>query len=402
MGDVFLFFQKPIFRDRRLIIAIWFILPLIAGLKHIFGGINNNYLIFKYSFYHLADQVNLYKEYPSEYFDTNHYGPLFSLVIAPFALLPDAVGSLLWEVFIAATLFIAIYKLPVNRIAKVIIYWITFNALFVNAANSQTNTMIAALIIGAFVCIRSEKDFWAACFIALGLFIKLYGVVGLAFFFFSRHKIRFSAYFIFWCIVFFILPMLISSPSFIVQSYADWYESLVIKNDSNAVSIMQNISAIGMVQKTLSNIDISTIAIIFPAITLFAVQYIKINLYNDLRYQLGILASALMFVVLFSTGSETCTYIIALCGVGLWFILQRKPYSKYVISILISAILLSVLASSDLAPSYVRKEIVRPYALIALPFLITWLTLMYQLLIMKPSDSTLSGIYLEDKVESDT
>ncbi|MDH6309244.1 hypothetical protein M2451_001815 [Dysgonomonas sp. PFB1-18] len=161
---------------------------------------------------------------------------------------------------------------------------------------------------------------------------------------------------------------------------------------------MQNISAIGMIKKILGMYDLSNFVFLVPALFLFGLQYIKINLYNDLRYQLGILASALIFIVLFSSGSESCIYIIAMSGFVIWFILQEKPYNKYVITLLVLAILLSVLGSSDLAPAYIKKEIVRPYALKALPFLITWLTLVCQLLIMKKAPVTvLSNHYLEEE-----
>ena len=404
MNAIARFFQKPIFQNKRFIMTIWFALPLIAALKHIFREIGNNYLIFKYSFYHLIEQTNLYIQYPDQYFDTNHYGPFFSVIIGPFALLPDNAGSLLWELFIAATLFYAIYKLPIKWIGKVIIYWITFDSVFSNAANSQTNAMIAALIIGAFICIRSGKDFWGTLFIAIGFFIKLYGIVGLAFFFFSKSKPKFIGYFLFWCVVCFVLPMAFSSPEFVVQSYIDWYHSLLEKDVSNSDSMMQNISAIGMIYKIFKCYTISNFWILIPAVLLFAIQYLQIGMYKDLRYQLGILASTLTFVVLFSTGSESCTYIIATVGFGIWFIMQEKPLSKYAIFMLVFMLVMTILASSDLSPTYVKKQIVRPYALKALPFLMMWLTLIYQLLTMKKPKKGmgLSDVYLEeDKKEKE-
>jgi len=394
MNTLLSFFQKPIFRDKRLIAAIWFVLPIIAAFKHITRDVSNNFLIFKYSFYHLIDQVNLYAQYP-EYGDSNHYGPFFGLLMTPFALLPYSAGIMLWELTIAATLFIAIYKMPVKWIAKVIIFWLCFHPLYSNAVNSQTNTLIAALIIGAFTLIRKEKDFWAACLIALGFFIKLYGIVGLAFFFFSRHKIKFSGYFVFWCIVFFTLPMLLSSPEFIVQSYVDWYESLVSKNMQNAHSVMQNISAIGMFQRIFSQ-DIPNMAIILPAILLFALQYIRTDLYSDVRYQFAILASVLMFIVLFSTGSESSTYIITTAGFAIWFITQDKPYRKYTLFLFIFTLLIMLMG----LPSYTKRFIIRPYALNALPFLMVWLTLVFQVIKIKKQGKTyLSDVYLKEEKE---
>ncbi|WP_165024712.1 glycosyltransferase family 87 protein [Dysgonomonas sp. ZJ279] len=397
MGFITRFFQRPIFSDKRFVFSIWILVALFAGLKHAFNGVNNNYLIFKYVFYNTLDQVNLYAGYADKYFDVNHYGPIFSLVIAPFALLPDSIGTILWEVCIAITLLIAIYKLPIIWKGKVIIYWIALHELYVNATNSNTNTLIAALIIGTFICIKSQKEFWAACFITLGLFIKLYGVVGLAFFFFSKNKIKLIGYLFLWSFIFFVLPMLISSPQFVVQSYIDWYNELIVKNDSNTISLMQNISVIGMIRKIGGLYEISTLVIILPAMFLFALQYIQVRAYSNPVYQFGILASTLMFVVLFSSGSETCTYIIAITGAVLWFLIQKKPYSKYVMSLFIITIIITICAGSDIAPAFIRSDIIRPYALKALPYFIVWLTLIYQLVTFRKSEtSVLSNGYITD------
>lgn len=393
MNAISKFFQKPIFYDKRFIFTLWIGAALFAGISHI--SKNNNYQIFKYVFYNTLDQINLYAEYPEHYGDANHYGPLFSIIIAPFALLPDFLGIPLWEMFIAATLLIAIYKLPIQWKGKVIIYWIVIHELYVNATNSQTNTLIAALIIGTFICIRSEKDFWAACFIMLGLFIKLYGIVGLAFFFFSKQKTKFIGYLILWGVIFFVLPMLLSSPQFIVQSYFDWYESLTLKNSLNVASIMQDISAMGMIRRILGMPELSNMVMLVPAIILFGLQYIQTKAYNNPVYQFGLLASTLMFVVLFSSGSENCTYVIATSGFAIWFLIQHKPYSKYVIILFIVTLIITISAGSDIMPSFIRKEIIRAYALKALPYLIVWLTAVYQLATFKKtSRNELSSRYL--------
>ncbi|MDR1502360.1 MAG: DUF2029 domain-containing protein, partial [Prevotella sp.] len=376
MNSVFKFFQKPIFYDKRLIFILWIGAALVAGLGHLNKA--NNYQIFKYVFYHTIEQVNLYAEYPDKYFDSNHYGPLFSIVIAPFALLPDFLGIPLWEMVIAATLLVAIYKLPMSWKGKVIIYWIAILEVYLNATNSQTNTLIAALIIGAFICIKSEKDFWAACFIMLGLFIKLYGIVGLAFFFFSKHKPKLIGYLFLWGIIFFVLPMIISSPQFIVQSYADWYESLMLKNTLNTGSVYQNISTIGLVQR-VSGLTFSNLIILIPAVILFALQYIPVKEYRNPVYQYGLLASTLIFIVLFSTGSENSTYIIAVTGVAIWFLIQKKPLNKYLLALFVFTLFLTLFANSDIIPAFIRREIIRPYSLKALPSLLVWFVLVYQL-----------------------
>ncbi len=375
------FFAKPLFKDERFILGLWILLALVMGVLKSFTSSCNNYLIFKYVFWHTIEQVNLYTAYPHQYLDTNHYGPIFSLIIAPFAVLPDKLGIPLWTVTIALTMYIAVRNLPMAWGWKVAVLYICLQEMVTAASNLQTNTLIAALIIGAFIAIHKGKDFYAGLFIALGLFIKLYGVVGLAFFFLSRNKLKLTFSCIFWSIVMFVLPMVISSPSFIIQSYQDWYHSLMDKNIENAASLMQDISVMGMFRRISGNRELSNWIFLIPAIILFGLQYLKINMYGDLRYRFGLLASTLLFVVLFSSGSESSTYIIAMAGVGIWFMLQRQPFSGYAIFLLVFALVLTSLSPSDIFPAYLRRNYVIPYSLKALPCLLVWLTLIYQMML---------------------
>lgn len=80
-----------------------------------------------------------------------------------------------------------------------------------------------------------------------GHVVKLYGIVGLAFIFFSPGMSVLSL--LLWAAVMFAAPMLISSPDYIVSQYAGWWESLSAKNVENMFSGYQNISLLGMVRK---------------------------------------------------------------------------------------------------------------------------------------------------------
>ncbi len=376
------FFAKPIFKNEKFILGLWVLLAFAMGLHKALLGPHsyNNYMIFKHVFWNTIEQVNLYLEYPDLYFDKNHYGPLFSMVIAPFALLPDKLGVVLWCVFIALCLYGAIRKLPVVWGAKVAIYYICAHEMMTAAANQQTNALIAALIIMTFVAVHNGKDVYAGLFIALGMFIKLYGIVGLAFFFFSHNKPKFILSIAGWSVVMFVLPMLISSPGFIIQTYQDWFNTLIGKNLNNATSLVQDISVMGMFRRIFNHREWSNWLFLIPGMILFALQYIKIHLYKDLVYRLAILASTLLFVVLFSSGAESSTYVIAMVGVAVWFTLQNRPYSGYVLFLLIFAIVLTSFSPSDLFPAYIRKTYVIPYALKALPCFLLWITLVYQIL----------------------
>jgi hypothetical protein len=164
MNKLIIFFSKPLFSNRKFIFSIWMLVALFVSVKHIFRGFNNNFLIFRGVFYHVVDQVNLYTPYP-EYFDTNYYGPVFSLIIAPFALVPPEIGNTLWCLTMAFVLFYAISRLPVAWHYRIIILYIPLHDLFTSLLSVQTSPLIAAMIIGSYVAVKRGKEGWAACFI---------------------------------------------------------------------------------------------------------------------------------------------------------------------------------------------------------------------------------------------
>ena len=101
--------------NRTLLInVIWFLFPMLACIAEISRGLGdiNNFLIYKQVFWHTIEQKHLYLSYPLEYSDVNHYGPLFSILIAPFALLPVYIGCFLWCLLNVGFLFYAIKQLP--------------------------------------------------------------------------------------------------------------------------------------------------------------------------------------------------------------------------------------------------------------------------------------------------
>lgn len=367
-----------LFTNRIFVTIIWFGLSFFAILKQVLHHHINNYQIYKYTFINLVHQVNLFAPQPQHFEDSNHYGPLFALVIAPFTLFPDGVGAVLWVIVNAWVLYQAILLLPLTALQRNAVLLICAHELMTSAFNAQFNPMMAACIVFSYVFIKNKHDFWAAFFIIAGTYIKLYGIVGLAFFFFSEHKIKFILSLIFWGIVLFALPMVFSSPAFVAQSYYDWYISLAEKNSLNATSHMQDISVMGMIRRIFHYPQLSNLVVMIPGLLVFGLSYLNIKSFKQTPYQLLILASTLIFTVIFSTGSESPTYIIAFVGVAVWFINLERPVTGLEIALLVFALLVTSLSPSDLFPKFINKTYIKPYALKALPCFVIWLKIVYE------------------------
>ena len=374
------FFHKPFFTNPRTLFGLWTLLAVVAGLTKMAPHRHNNFLIFRGVFWHTIQKLSLYDFYPTEYNDHNHYGPIFSLVIAPFAVVPDAIGLLLWLVVLALGMYYAVRRLPLEEGRQIFLYWFCAHELLTALQMQQFNIAIAAIIIGSFAAIEKGREVTAAFLIVLGTFVKLYGVVGLAFFFFVKRKPRFILALIGWSVVCFVAPMLISSPEYVVGQYVEWYERLAAKNGENTFSLMQNISLLGMIRKISGSASYSDLLVILPGLALFGLPYLRFGQYRHLAFRYAILSSVLLFVVLFSTGSESSTYIIPFAGIALWYATSPWKRSGWDVALLVFAFVLSSLSPSDLFPRSLREAYVLPYALKALPPTLIWLRLSYELL----------------------
>ena len=200
---------KPFFRDFRTLAGLWLLLGVLAAVMKMHS--HNNFLVFRGSFWHAWQGLPLYAEYPQEYWDINHYGPLFSLVIAPFAVVPEWLGLLMWCIALSLGLYVAVRRSLLTSGQQLFVLWFCAHELLTALYMQQFNIAIAAIIVGAFFLIEKERDATAAFLIVLGTLVKIYGIVGLAFFFFSKHKVRFVAALAVWSAVMFVAPMVLNS-----------------------------------------------------------------------------------------------------------------------------------------------------------------------------------------------
>lgn len=362
---------------------LWFLLPAITGFLKWKNHSINNYYIYKGVFYHLIEKIKLYGLFPSEYQDCNHYGPIFSIIIAPFAIIPDYVGVPLWVVFQAFVLYKALMVLPVRNEFKWILLIITLVDLMTSSSSVQINPAVVGMIVLSWYYVKTDKIIWATFFVLLGTFIKLYGIVGLAFWVFSNQKIKYILYCIFWAVVFFALPMMISSPNFVFQSYFDWFYDILDKNNDNqfvaeVIGNRQDISIMGFTRRVLGFKNFSYTWFIIPGFLLQIATLLRFESYKSIFFQLRFLASLLIFVIIFSSSSESPTYIIATVGVAIWFITQEVPIKKWIWFMLIFVIIITSLTATDLFPTPIRRFFVF-YAIKAVPCILVWLVCIFQL-----------------------
>ncbi len=373
------FINRFLHNNYHYIFSIWIIATIICGFLRYIRGRYNNYRIFKNVFWHAFHQSPLYIPYSKEYFDINHYGVFFSTVIFPFSILPDILGLTFWVLANACLLYYAIWKLPLNRNQHLFIFLFCIVELCTAVTSLQFNIGIAGIIILSYYFTEQKKDFWAAFFIILGTFTKIYGIVGLAFFPFSRNKRRFIFSCLFWSIFMFFFPMIYTSSSYVFGQYHSWFIDLISKNNQNLFAYYQNISLLGFVRKVSGSSNYPDLWLIIPGIILFCLPYLRIRQYRSQSFRMMLLASVLLFVVLFSTGSESSSYIIAITGVALWHIKTPSETKILNLALLIFAFFITEISCTDLFPGEIRKAFIFPFALKALPCILIWIKICYEL-----------------------
>jgi hypothetical protein len=379
---------KKAVASTRFVLGIWLLLGVVGPyFKRFMEGDYDNYKIFKNSFFNLLNEETLYGLHPDTGLDLFLYGPFSCVLIAPFALLPDHIGCLLFLLASALLLFFAIQALPLSRFAKNGACLLCLVEFGNNQQHFQTNAIIAGFIILSLVAFCRRREAVAAMSITVGVFTKLYGIIALPFALFAERKARVVAWLVLFFAVAFVAPMLFSSSEFVVQSYEEWPEAISQKHQDNIGAVnFQDKSVSGLVRRVTGRSDIPDLPFLLLGGVLFMLPYlVHLNRYNQ-RFHLLALSSALMFVVLFSTSAENPTFIILQCGAAIWCVggSGMSPRTRAIAMACI--ILFSSLSPTDAYPEVIREFYGR-YSLRVVPCILLWLFISWEMLAVRRSET---------------
>jgi len=148
---------------------------------------------------------------------------------------------------------------------------------------------------------------------------------------------------------------------------------------------MQDVSLMGLVRRVGGFPQLSNLFFIIPGFILQVMPLLRFKQYKNLLFQLRYLASLSIFVVIFSSSSESPTFIIAVTGVAIWFITQDFPIQKWVWVLLITVTVVTSLTATDIFPDWLRMKIIL-YSIKAFPCCLVWFACIYQLLLDEISE----------------
>ncbi|MEO5906268.1 MAG: glycosyltransferase family 87 protein [Saprospiraceae bacterium] len=378
--------------DYRVIAALFVLIAIFVSIearlsgKKTFeeGGFEynryNNYTIFKQSWFHLIDGKDLYVLYPQEHWDLYKYSPTFSLLFGSLAYFSDPIGLALWDILNSLLLVFAVWCIPkLTNYQKGLILLICIFESTTALQSEQSNHLMAGLIILAFALCEREKFFLAALCIALSAYIKIFGIVAFALFLFYPQKLKPALYSVICFVALFFLPLIVISFDQLKHLYDSWLRML-----SADLATNYGISLVGWL-KSWVPFSFDKRWITLAGIVFFVTPFTRIKMYRYYAFRFLALSSVLIWVVIFNNRAESPSYVIAMAGAGIWFVTAKKNAMN--ISLFLFVMLLTSLSSSDLYPRMIRKEYIEPFALKALPSVLIWVKIVYEMITMKKGES---------------
>jgi hypothetical protein len=375
--------KSQVFKNINVVLVAYILMAVLGSLVEYMKGVkvfegvdythHNNYLIFKHAFYNLIEGKDLYALHPDLFWDYFKYSPTFALLMAPLAVLPDVTGLVLWNLLNALVLFLAVKCLPLkDEKTKVFILWFIAIELLTSIQNSQSNGLMAGLLVFSFAFFERRNVLVASLFIVLSFYLKIFGIAAAVLFLLYPDKLKFVASSVFWTIVLGLLPLTAVSPEQLTFLYKSWANLLASDH-----TVSYGLSVMGILQSwfhltppKLLILGLGTILLLLP--------FLKVRSYRDLHFRYLLLASLLIWVIIFNHKAESPTYIIAMTGVAIWYFTQPRRTANLLL--LIVALVVTSLSPTDLMPRYFQHHFFSPYNLKALPVILVWLKIQYDVL----------------------
>jgi hypothetical protein len=223
-------------RWERLALVLWAAaLAVVSGRAAAFPG-HSVYPIFSTAGRHWLAGACLYERT----YDLYRYSPLIAALFAPFGLLPDAGGGVLWRclsaaAFLGALLWWCRAVLPITltRAQQACLLLLVLPLSLGNLNNGQSNTLVLALLLAAAAAVASRgdapggrwRDDLAAACVALACLFKVYPIaVGLLLV--VVHPRRFGWRLPLALAAGLALPFLLQRPGYVLDQYLGWLRHL--------------------------------------------------------------------------------------------------------------------------------------------------------------------------------
>jgi Glycosyltransferase family 87 len=371
---------------RNWLLALYIVTIIVVAIGKAYGhrGPDNNFLIFRWSFLNLASGHDMYASQPQHHADLYKYSPSFAVLFAPFALIPFSISLALWDALNALLLFFAVERLLPSRQAAMTLALIYLEVLR-SIQRSQSNSLVTALVIIAFLLFERRRQLGAAFSIAIGAAVKIFPLAALALAIFYPRRIRFALLMTVAMAVVLALPLLVVSPAGLAAQYQSW--RAVESVDALSVGGGGGGGLYGGVMQQLRlifGVSWPNWPVQLAGTLLLMLPLVRWRNWADADFRLRFLCALLVYMVIFNHQSESPSFVIAVTGIAIWFV--TTPRAWWHTTVMVLTILVVSISSTDITPKSWQRDFFVHYRLKTIPCTLAWITMIWELLAFRASE----------------
>ncbi len=364
--------SSPETRPNHMVLALYVASAVLVTLQQAVFRHANNLSIFRSATYNLLAGRDLYAAHPEQHFDFYKYSPTFPLLFAPFAYLPFALSFLCWTLLNSLLLWYAITRLLPGRPATVALLLLYLEVLL-TLQYGQSNALVAALMILAFLALEQGRQAGAAASITLGGAVKLFPLAGLSLAALYPRRARFAAIFVGVIALAVALPLSVTTPDRLLGQYHSWRAIEARDALGRGYSMMHYLHAwLGIDWPNWPVQVAGTLLLLLP----LAVRWDR---RDHVDFRRLFLCSLLVYAVLFNHASEPPTFIVAYAGIIIWYV--SSPRSRLRTSVMALTLLVMLLVDVDVFPASLKHDVLVPYRIRGIPTLVAWFVMQWELLV---------------------
>ncbi len=359
----------------------------VSVQQTVFTRYDTNFVIFRNAAQHLRAGLDLYASYPLQHADIYKYSPTFALAFVPFALLPIAVAHALWMLLCSVCVWAALASLYDDK--RLGIAWvIVAGSLLLDLQRAQTNALVAALMI--FSMAASQRgQVWRASFqVAAGTAVKLFPLVAAIGWIWQPAKLRALLVGGIAGGVLIAAPLFVTPFDTLVAQYHSWFARETL-DAAEGVGACWHCATGSVSGSDLYGGIMFHARLLAPTLPHWPVQLAGLAIlllpaalcradWSAPTFHRRMLASTLLFTVLFNHQAESPSFILALCGIAIWYC-EGTRTRWHTLTLLVTVAIVSY-GTSDLIPHDMRTSLMIPYRLRTLPCFAIWLLLQSEML----------------------
>jgi hypothetical protein len=361
---------------RRPLLALYIVTAALVTIQQAVVGRSNNFRVFRSAGVNLLAGRDLYAAHPEQHFDFYKYSPTFALLFVPLSYLPFALAFLCWSLLNALLLWYAVERLLPERPATIALALVYLEVLFA-MQYGQSNALVAALVILAFVALERERQGVAAALLGVDACIKIFPIAGVALAAFHPRRLRFAALAAAALATLLLLPLTVVPPHELLAQYRSWraIEAADAAQVHRGYALMEYLYLWFGADWPNWPVQLAGTALLLLPVALGG----RGGQWGDLAFRRLFLCSLLVYMVLFNHQSERATFVIAFTGIAIWYV--SGPSSRWRTAVMAFTLLVMVLHDVEIVPRGVKNEILIPYRIKGLPCLVAWLVMQWELFV---------------------